>query len=69
MHVCIFMCTKFVYHEYHYVVVLCMCVHISADITIKCMHVVPTDSKSLQSATTPTATPPSTDATSQKPGE
>ena len=46
-----------------------MCVHISADISIMCVvNVVSTDSESL-SATTPTATPPITDTTSQKAGE
>ena len=46
-----------------------MCVHISADINIMCVvDVVSADSES-QSATTPTATPPITDATSQKAGE
>ena len=54
--------------------VLCdVCSHLrSADINIMCVvDVVSADSKS-QSATTPTATPPSTDATdsfSQNPGE
>ena len=44
-----------------------MCVHISADINTV-YNVVSADSK-FQSATTPTTTLPSNDATSQKPGE
>ena len=60
-------CTQVVYHEYCYVVVFF--VHISIDINVMCLlDVVSADSKS-QSATTPTATPPSTDTTSEKPGE
>ena len=62
-------CTQVVYHGYCYVVVLwCSLFKISVDINIMCLLDVSADSKS-QSTTTPTATPPSTNATSQKPGE
>ena len=56
-----------VYYEQRYFVV--MCVHISADINIMfVVDDVSADSE-LQSATTPTATPPRTGTTSQKAGE
>ena len=58
-------------NNYHYVNcgVEVFFVHISVDINIVfVVDVVFADSKS-QSATTPTATFPNTDATSQKPGE